>query len=701
MNLKIIIVFLLFGLKGYSQTPRIDKLRNSLPSLKGREAIDCLNALATNFNFSFIRADSANHYAKLALKKATSIRYPSGEAIALLTLGDVNGRLLGNLAIMQSNSQKAISLLQQEKDPRNLSLAYYKLAVAYFAQGEVADALAAATKAKDIAVAENDTSGIGWAIEATGLINCHMGEYWKCFENMIESQRIGKSINDSLLISTSLAFIARSFNRVGDPIMALNYYHQSMQFATPFLLLWPHLEDVAYAQLQLKQYDSVLYYQQKHIHNLDLLAVEPAVREKFAVFEWGYSVEVQLARKEYDMVLSTMLPQIAQLRKNNDVIPLMQSLMIAGKCYFAKKDYQPALHFGRKLLTTATELHNGQYMAEADNLLYSVFSQLKQHDSALVHYKNYISLRDKMATEQFAQRTALYLAASTAAAKISVLEKDNIIAGQQLLLKSKELLKQQQLRNGLGFGLLGLLLLFILLARNSMLRRKNDKLQHEQSQLALKRKALELEMQALRAQMNPHFIFNCLSAIDNLIQTSQPDKATSYLSRFANLIRGILDSSKNNLISFQKDFDTLKLYLEMEQFRCNNKFSYQLDADQELLNGDYKVPPLIIQPFVENAIHHGLLNKRDNNRKLTINARLLDTYIVYSITDNGIGRQHAAIIKQRNRPEQPSYGIDITRERIKLHNQQNLAGDILITDLDKAGISMGTTATIKIESLSY
>jgi sensor histidine kinase YesM len=190
----------------------------------------------------------------------------------------------------------------------------------------------------------------------------------------------------------------------------------------------------------------------------------------------------------------------------------------------------------------------------------------------------------------------------------------------------------------LGVGLLGLLLLFVLVARNSMLRRKNDKLQHEQLQLALKRKALELEMQALRAQMNPHFIFNCLSAIDNLIQTSQRDKATSYLSRFANLIRGVLDSSKNNLISFQKDFDTLKLYLEMEQFRCNNKFSYQLDADQELLDGDYKVPPLIVQPFVENAIHHGLLNKKDSNRQLMVHARLLDSHIVYTISDNGIGR---------------------------------------------------------------
>ena len=93
-------------------------------------------------------------------------------------------------------------------------------------------------------------------------------------------------------------------------------------------------------------------------------------------------------------------------------------------------------------------------------------------------------------------------------------------------------------------------------------------------------------MQALRAQMNPHFIFNCLSAIDDLIQTTQPDKATAYLARFASLIRGVLDSSKNNLVPFDRDFETLRLYLELEQFRCNNKFRYELKADKELLDGD-------------------------------------------------------------------------------------------------------------------
>jgi LytS/YehU family sensor histidine kinase len=237
----------------------------------------------------------------------------------------------------------------------------------------------------------------------------------------------------------------------------------------------------------------------------------------------------------------------------------------------------------------------------------------------------------------------------------------------------------------------------ILIFRNITLKRKNDKLQNDQIQLALKRKALELEMQALRAQMNPHFIFNCLSAIDNLVQTNQADRATAYLSRFAKLIRSVLDSSKNNVVSFQRDFETLKLYLEMEQFRCNNKFSYTLEADDKLLNGDYKVPPLIIQPFVENAIHHGLLNKQENNRQLDITAELQDEHIVYYVSDNGIGRKHAQTLKQMNSPDQVSYGIDITRERVNIYNMNGL-NDIEITDLEEKGISMGTRAMVRLNS---
>jgi ligand-binding sensor domain-containing protein len=213
----------------------------------------------------------------------------------------------------------------------------------------------------------------------------------------------------------------------------------------------------------------------------------------------------------------------------------------------------------------------------------------------------------------------------------------------------------------------------------------------------LKHRIAETEMMALRAQMNPHFIFNCLNAIDNLVQTNQKEKATTYLARFAKLIRSVLDSSKNNVVLFQKDYESLQLYLQMEKFRCNNKFDYELKADDELLQGDYKLPPLIVQPFVENAIHHGLLNKQSGERKLLIRASLENEFIKYTVTDNGVGRARAQEIKELNRPEHKSYGIQITKERIHLYNQNGISDDVTINDVVENGQPAGTKAEIYLK----
>lgn len=224
-------------------------------------------------------------------------------------------------------------------------------------------------------------------------------------------------------------------------------------------------------------------------------------------------------------------------------------------------------------------------------------------------------------------------------------------------------------------------------------RKRISVIRHEAE---MKQKITETEMMAFRAQMNPHFIFNSLNAIDNLIQTNQKDRATTYLARFAKLIRNVLDSSKNNVVPFQKDFESLQLYLQMEQFRSNNKFEYELKADNELLQSDYKVPPLIVQPFVENAIHHGLLNKETGNRKLTVSAALQNDCIKYTVTDNGVGRAKAQQLKELNKPEHQSYGIDITAERIELYNKNGKNNYVTITDLFENDEPAGTRVEIKI-----
>ena len=142
--------------------------------------------------------------------------------------------------------------------------------------------------------------------------------------------------------------------------------------------------------------------------------------------------------------------------------------------------------------------------------------------------------------------------------------------------------------------------------------------------------------------------------------------------------------------------ETLKLYLELEELRWGKKISYQLNIAPEILQGDYKVPPMIIQPYVENAIHHGLLNKENGVGQLLIEVNAEKNHIIYIIEDNGIGRKKAMEYKLLNKPTHQSMGLDITKERINLFNQNN-NGSITITDLyNEYKEAAGTRVTISL-----
>ncbi|MBL0333953.1 MAG: histidine kinase [Chitinophagaceae bacterium] len=213
---------------------------------------------------------------------------------------------------------------------------------------------------------------------------------------------------------------------------------------------------------------------------------------------------------------------------------------------------------------------------------------------------------------------------------------------------------------------------------------------------ALKQKIAATEMMALRAQMNPHFIFNCISSIDNFILGNDKENASHYLNQFAKLIRNILDNSKNDVIPFWKDWETLSFYLEIEKLRNNNSFICKMEADETLLNGHYKIPPLVIQPYIENAIHHGLRALKNRQGILTITAKLREGILEYRIEDNGIGREQAAASRYMHVTHQ-SYGMQLSRERIELFNDQS-GNSVTITDLkDDKGEASGTLVVVLLK----
>ena len=177
--------------------------------------------------------------------------------------------------------------------------------------------------------------------------------------------------------------------------------------------------------------------------------------------------------------------------------------------------------------------------------------------------------------------------------------------------------------------------------------------------------------------------------------------ASDYLNKFTRLIRTILDSSLNELIPVVKDMEALQLYIDLQQLRFNNKFTYHTFIDPQIISGDYKVPSLIIQPFVENAIEHGIAHSEKNDCTISVSATLNNGHLLYTIEDNGIGRQQAATYNKQNKRHHKSVGLAITEDRVHIFNGTvSGAEDIFITDLYGPGNEpTGTSVQVKIKLL--
>lgn len=213
--------------------------------------------------------------------------------------------------------------------------------------------------------------------------------------------------------------------------------------------------------------------------------------------------------------------------------------------------------------------------------------------------------------------------------------------------------------------------------------------------LNFQKEAFANKTKALRAQINPHFIFNSLSSIQHLVTSNDRMGALKYLSKFSRLTRNILESSIETNVVLRDEIKMLKDYLELESLRFDNLFNYSVQLGNEINPNTIEIPFLILQPFVENAIIHGLLPKKNKDKQLTITFQKEDNFIVCEIDDNGVGRKVAAEREHIHRREKKSRGLEVTKQRLES------LGDVpdvieIIDKINDNGVSYGTTVRIKI-----
>jgi sensor histidine kinase YesM len=258
-------------------------------------------------------------------------------------------------------------------------------------------------------------------------------------------------------------------------------------------------------------------------------------------------------------------------------------------------------------------------------------------------------------------------------------------------LKEQKLKQQVTVRNSLTGGIILLLLLALFVFRNLSLKRKKERAE-------LQGKATELESQALRAQMNPHFIFNCLSSINKFILNNDTDAASDYLTRFSRLIRLGLINSQLSSIPLSDEIEMLRLYLDMERLRFNNSFDYNIIYENTIEPETIYIPPMLLQPFCENAIWHGLMHKEEQG-KLDVIMSTKDDHLQCIITDNGIGRKKSEELKSSSTARQKPFGLKITTERLALFNDEKMINSFYKAEdlFDRVGNVAGTKVTVNIK----
>ncbi len=329
---------------------------------------------------------------------------------------------------------------------------------------------------------------------------------------------------------------------------------------------------------------------------------------------------------------------------------------------------------------------------DATRKLGEVYRQKGELKKAADAFENYEAIIDKLyiqKDQEISQAARFSRQLTEKQNRITSLEKDRELneSKYKLAYASQELSQQRSFQQQLIIYVLITLSLLLLFAGYLMYR--NIKQQRYANNL--------LALKSLRSQMNPHFIFNALNSVNTFIATSDERAANKYLTDFSLLMRSVLENSEQDFIPLEKEITLLERYVQLEHFRFQDKFDYEIEVDPEIIVSDYQIPPMLLQPYVENAVWHGLRYKEDKGfLKITFENIADKDCIQIHIIDNGIGRTKSKALKTTHQKKQESKGMSNIQNRIHILNEMYKDRvQVIIADGDAQG--EGTQVTLRLK----
>ena len=641
-------------------------------------------------------ADSMAGYAAEILRESRRVGYAHGIAVGLACQSFMANMQVNDFVLSEKLARESLDWFARTPDKRYISMAHYTLGFSLFAQSRFDEAINYFNKGKEYAHRTGNCIEEIYLLSLTGEAYRERGDYEKAFDILRECVQLAEAINDPDLVKGQYKTLAGMFLQIEDYSAAEKYFRMAFgsgkpEHADPWNL-------AVYAELLTREhkYDSALYYYGR----LDSARLGPAMLRTYLVSKGEY----YLFRKEYSTALPYFIKSLAYQRQLNDRNQMMRCLLDLSRAYEQLGQNTEAFRYAREGLAVASETDARQVIRDECQVLSTLYDKEGRTDSAYFYYRRYIATKDSVLNDQVKGKFASY-----------GFEQQIKWLNQEKRLQDVCLQQEMMTKNILIGAVIVLALFSFIYVWNIRLKRKNEahrlqraeneleiqRLEGERAKAALQQRAKELEIQALRSQMNPHFIFNCLNAINRFILSHETEAASDYLTKFSRLMRMIMNHSRHSLITLAEEVEILELYLGMEVLRFKNAFDYQISIDNGIDTDDIRIPPLLLQPFVENAIWHGLMHKEERGL-LSISMVVEDDTLVCFIRDNGIGRKRAAQLKSKSAEKHKSMGLQITAERLALLTGTGEPGHFFrIEDLcDAEGNAIGTQVvlTIKINS---
>ncbi|GAB4516117.1 MAG: hypothetical protein Tsb004_25640 [Allomuricauda sp.] len=624
----------------YSQTKKIDSLKSLLKTANDTSQVRLLRQIG--YNYRSVNKQDAVQFARQSLEKAQEIGYVKGEILALYSLGLTHG-MTGSYAESLDYLNRCLKISGNHQDFERMNHVYKSLGIVYKRIGDYAKSQRFYLKSIALVDSLQLTQDNSSVYINLGILYDLMDQKEKAINSYEKALQVYKGPDYKSFEHTVITNLA-----------VMDYDAKDYQKALEkFLKVQSFLEE------QNKNIDLCTNY--SNIANCFLNLGELELAESY--FLKSLNLATQLSIKQ----------QVAIA--NYGLADLM----------FSQNRLDEAIQYSNKNLDILQEIGGYRHLRDAHHKAYEINNATRQFPKAIYHLNQTMAYGDSLLNETKVREI------QNLQVQHDVYLKDREIKENELELALLNTRVEQNRKRTLYLIVISILLLFsasLLYFRYSAKKKSNAILSEKNRLISEQRDTIgqmnrQLEKRMLRAQMNPHFIFNSLGSIQHLISTNDKKGALTYLSKFSKLLRQVLESSVNISLVLSEEIELLKIYVELEALRFDHSFTYQFEIDEHLDIDAHEVPMLLVQPYIENAIIHGLMPK-EGNKELKVSFSDKGDDIECVIEDNGVGLTQT----EARKSNRISRGMSITERRIqalKQHSAQQLVKIENLSDKNRSG----------------